>query len=220
MDGNLIPLPHTNGTHGSNGSAEVRVVPYPARARVIVEHDDHVLDAWDQIVRLVPRVEELIDVLLSLGILVDERDQTPPDEWLEAYWRLVEELIRIRQGIDIAALGRDYGPDAPPIERYDDKLDDEIEVAQQELEWLLPVLEELTATVDLVRRYLREHRRDDAAEAIGELIGVTDLEGSRLSFGELFRLWQSYRLDAQGNLVDDEGQVYPHISEFEDDEED
>ena len=70
----------------------------------------------------------------------------------------------------------------------------------------------------LVRRCLSENRRLDAAEAIGELIGVTDLEGSRLSFGELFRLWQSYRLDAQGYLVDDEGQVYAHISEFEDED--
>jgi hypothetical protein len=215
MDENPIPLPHTNS---SNGSARVRVVPYPARARVIVEHDDHVLDAWDQVVRLVPRVEELVDVILSLGILVDERDQTAPEEWIESYWRLVDELITIRRGIDVAALKRDYGPGAPPIPRYDDKLDDEIEVAQQELDWLIPVLEEMTATIDLVQRYLREDRRHDAAEAIGELIGVTDLEGSRLSFGELFRLWQSYRLDAQGNLVDDEGQVYAHISEFEDED--
>ena len=220
MDGNLIPFPHTNGAHGSNGSAEVRVVPYPARARVIVDHDDHVLDAWDQIVRLVPRVGELINVLLSPGILVDERDQTPPDEWLEAYWRLVEELISIRQGIDIATLKGDYGPDAPPIERYDDKLDDEIEVAQQELEWLIPVLEEMTAAIGTVQRCLAESRRGDAAEAIGELIGVTDLEDSRMSFGEMFRLWQSYRLDAHGNLVDDEGQIYAHLSEFEDDEDD
>jgi hypothetical protein len=106
---------------------------------------------------------------------------------------------------------------APPIARYADKLDDEIEVAQQELAWLTPVLEEMTATIDVVQRCLRENRRRDAAEAIGELIGATDLEGSRLSFGELFRLWQSYRVDAQGNLVDDEGQVYAHISEFEDD---
>ena len=45
MDGNLIPFPHANGTHGTHGSAGVRVVPYPARARVIVEHDDHTLDA-------------------------------------------------------------------------------------------------------------------------------------------------------------------------------
>jgi len=215
MSDNLIPFPHTNG---SNGSAQVRVVPYPARARVIVEHDDHTLDAWDQVVRLVPRVEELIDVILSLGILVDERDQTPPHEWIESYWRLVEEVIGIRRSIDVGALKRDYGPDAPSIPRYDDKLDDEIEVAQQELEWLIPVLEEMTATVDLVRRCLRENRRLDAAEAIGELIGVTDLEGSRLSFGELFRLWQSYRLDARGNLVDDEGQVYAHISEFDDED--
>src|SRR5215213_560846 len=205
MSDNLIPFPRTNG---ANGSAQVRVVPYPARARVVVEHNDHTLDAWDQVVRLVPRVEELTDVILSLGILLDEQDQTPPDEWIESYWQLVDELIRTRQGIDVAALKHDYGPDAPPIPRYDDKLDDEIEVAQQELEWLIPVLEEMTATIDLVRRCLSEIGRLDAAEAIGELIGVTDLEGSRLSFGELFRLWQSYRLDAQGYLVDDEGQVY------------
>jgi hypothetical protein len=217
MSENLIPFPHTNG---SNGSAQVRVVPYPARARVIVEHDDHTLDAWDQIVRLVPRVEDLIEVLHALDILVDEREPTPPDEWIESYWRLVDELIIVRQGIDVAALKRDYGPDAPPIERYDDKLDDEIEIAQQELEWLIPVLEEMTATIDLVQRCLRENRRGDAAEAVGELIGVTDLEGSRLSFGELFRLWQSYRLDAQGNLIDDEGHIYAHISEFEDEEDD
>jgi hypothetical protein len=220
MDGNLIPFPRTTGIQGSNGSAEVRVVPYPARARVIVEHDGHTLDAWDRVVRLVPRVEELIDLILSLGILVDERDQTPPEEWLQSYWRLVDELIRLRRGIDIAALRRDYGPDAPPIERYDDKLDDEIEVAEQELEWLIPVLEEMTATIDVVQHCLAENRRGDAAEAIGELIGVTDLEGSRSSFGELFRLWQSYRLDAHGNLVDDEGQTYAHMSEFADDEDD
>src|SRR5262245_27693282 len=95
-----------------------------------------------------------------------------------------------------------YGPGAPPIPRYDDKLDDEIEVAQQELDWLIPVLEEITATVDLVQRCLRERRRGDAAEAIGEL----------------FRLWQSYRLDAHGNLLDDEGQVYAHLSDFDDDD--
>ena len=76
----------------------------------------------------------------------------------------------------------------------------------------------MTATIDLIQRCLREGRRLDAAEAIGELIGVADLEGSRLSFGELIRLWQSYRLDPQGNLVDDEGHVYAHISEFEDDD--
>jgi hypothetical protein len=212
---NSIPFPHTNGT---NGSAQVRVVPYPARARVVVEHDGHTLDAWDQVVRLVPQVEALIDVILSLGILVDEQEQTPPDEWIESYWRLVDELIIARQGLDVAALKRDYGPGALPIERYDDKLDDEIEVAQQELEWLIPVLEELAATIDLIQRYLREDKREDAAEAIGELIGVTDQESSRLGFGELFRLWQSYRLDVQGNLVDDEGQVYAHISEFEDED--
>jgi hypothetical protein len=215
MSDNPIPFLRKNG---SNGSAQVRVVPYPARARVVVEHDGHTLDAWDQVVRLVPRVAELIEVVLSLGILVDERDQTPPDEWIESYWRLVDELIRLRQGIDVGALKRDYGLDAPPIPRYDDKLDDELEVAQQELEWLIPVLEELVTTIDVMQRCLRENRRLDAAETIGELIGVTDLEGSRLSFGELFRLWQSYRLDAQGNLVDDEGQVYAHISEFEDED--
>jgi len=76
----------------------------------------------------------------------------------------------------------------------------------------------MTATIDLIQRCLREGRRLDAAEAIGELIGVTDLEGSRLSFGELFRLWQSYRLYAEGNLVDDAGHVYAHISEFEDED--
>jgi hypothetical protein len=156
---------------------------------VVVEHDDHTLDAWDQILRLVPRVADLIDVILSLGLLVDEQDQTPADAWIERYWRLVNELIGIRQGIDVAALKRDYGPGAPPIPRYDDKLDDEIEVAQQELDWLLPVLEEITTTVDVVQRCVRENRRGDAAEVIGELIGVTDLEGSRCSFGELFRLW-------------------------------
>ena len=138
MSDNLIPFPRTNG---ANGSAQVRVVPYPARARVVVEHNDHTLDAWDQVVRLVPRVEELTDVILSLGILLDEQDQTPPDEWIESYWQLVDELIRTRQGIDVAALKHDYGPGAPPIPRYDDKLDDEIEVAQQELDWLIPVLD-------------------------------------------------------------------------------
>jgi hypothetical protein len=216
MHDNLILFPHTNG---ANGSAQVRVVPYPSRARVVVEHDDHTLDAWDQVVCLVPQVEELIDIILSVGTLVDEQEQTPPGEWIESYWRLVDELIIVRQGIDVAALKRDYGPGAPQIERYDDKLDDEIEVAQQELEWLIPVLEEMTATIDLVQRNLRENKRHDAAEAVGELIGVTDLEGSRLSFGELFRLWQSYRVDAQGNLIDDEGHVYAHISEFEDEDE-
>jgi hypothetical protein len=132
---------------------------------------------------------------------------------------LVAELMRARQGIDVAALKRDYGPDAPPIPRYDDKLDDEIEVAQQDLDWLIPALEEIAATVDQAQRYLRENRRHDAAEAIGELIGITELEGSRWSFSELFHCWQSYRLDDQGNLIDDEGQVYAHISEFEEEEE-
>ena len=53
-------------------------------------------------------------------------------------------------------------------------------MAQQDLEWLIPVLEEIAATVDQVQRYLQEQRRGDAAEAIGELIGVTDLEDARL----------------------------------------
>jgi hypothetical protein len=51
MSDQLIPFPRTNG---SNGSAQVRVVLYPVGARVIVEHDDHTLDAWDQVVRLIP----------------------------------------------------------------------------------------------------------------------------------------------------------------------
>src|SRR5438067_11989083 len=100
MSDTLIPFPRSNG---SNGSAQVRVVPYPARARVVVEHDDHTLDAWDQIVRLVPQVEELIDLILSLGTLLDEQDQISPDEWIESYWRMVAELIATRQGLDVAA---------------------------------------------------------------------------------------------------------------------
>jgi len=215
MNGNVIPFPPTNG---SNGLAQVRVVPYPARARVVTEHADHTLDAWDQVVHLVPRVEGLVDLLLSIGILLDEQDQTPPAEWSARYWRLVDELIIVRQSLDVAALTRDYGPGAPPVPRYDDKLDDEIIVAQQELDWVIPVLEEITATVDLVQRCLRESKPDDAAEAIGELIGLTDQEESHLSFGELFRLWQSYRLDGEGNLIDDEGDVYAHISDFEDED--
>src|SRR4051794_10492375 len=214
MGGKIIPFPHTNG---SNGSAEVRVVPYPATARVIVEHDDHTLDAWDQIVRLVPKVQELIDIILSLGTLLDDLPQTPADEWIQSYWGLVEDLVTARKAIDVAALKRDYGPGAAPVSRYDDKLDDEIEIAQQDLDWLIPVLEEVAATVDLIERCLDERRLGDAAEAIGELIGLTDQEEAHFSFGELFRLWQSYRLDAQGNLIDDEGHVYAHISEFEDD---
>jgi len=214
---NLIPFPHTNG---SNGSAPVRVVAYPARVRAVVEHEDHTLDAWDQIVHLAPQVEALIDVILSLGSLVDERDQLPPHEWIEGYWHLVDDLIEIRQGINVTALTRDYGPDAPPIPRYDEKLDDEITVAQQDLEWLIPVLDEMTATIDRVQRCLGKNELGDAAEAVGELIGMTDIEGFRLSFGEFFHCWQSYRLDAQGYLIDDEGQVYAHISEFEDEEDD
>ena len=213
MGGTIIPFPHTNGPDGSD---EVRVVPYPARARVVVEHGDHTLDAWDQIVRLVPQVRDVIDVIFSLGILVDEQDQTPTEEWMERYWKFVEGLVAARQALDVAALKRDYGPGASPIPRYDDKLGDEIEVAQQDLDWLIPVLEEITATVDLIERSLREKKLADAAEAIGELIGLTDQAEAHLSFGELFRLWQSYRLDAQGNLLDDDGHLYAHISEFED----
>jgi hypothetical protein len=214
MADNIIPFPQRNG---SNGSAEVRVVPYPARARVVVEHD-HLLDAWDQIVRLVPKVQAVIDLILALSTLVDERHHTPTEEWLKAYWRLVDELIVARQGLDVATLRRDYGPGAPPIPQYDDKLDDEIEIAQQDLDWLIPVLEEIAATVDLVQRYLRDGKRGDAAEALGELLGLIDQDDSRLSFGELFRLWQSYRVDDQGNLIDDEGDVYAHISEFDDED--
>ena len=134
------------------------MVPYPARARVVVEHDDHTLDAWDQIVRLVPKVRDVIDVIFSLGILVDEQDQTPAEEWMERYWEFVEGLVTARHAIDVAALKRDYGPGAPPIPRYDDKLDDEIEIAQQDLDWLIPVLEEIAATVDLIERCLREKK--------------------------------------------------------------
>jgi hypothetical protein len=215
MADNIIPFPHTNG---SNGSAQVRVVPYPATARVVVEHDDHTLDAWDQIVRLVPKVQDLIDLILSLGSLVDEQHHMPAEEWIKRYWDLVAELITIRHSLDVAALKRDYGPEAPPIPRYDDKLDDEIEIAQQDLDWLIPVLEDIAATIDLIARSLRDKKLGEAAEAIGELIGLTDQEASHYSFGELFRLWQSYRLDAQGNLLDDDGAVYAHLSEFEDDE--
>ena len=64
---------------------------------------------------------------------------------------------------------------------------------------------------------MRETKLGDAAEAIGELIGLTDQARAHLNFDELFRLWQSYRLDAQGNLIDDDGDVFAHISEFDDD---
>ena len=60
----------------------------------------------------------------------------------------------------------------------------------------------------------------EAAETIGELIGLIDRDDATMSFGELFRVWQSYRLDAQGNLIDEQGQFYAHISEFEADEDD
>ena len=112
MADNIILFPHTNG---SNGSAEVRVVPYPARARVVVEHGDHTLDAWDQIVRLVPNVHALIDIVLSLGNLIDEQQQMPADEWIQRYWDLVEHLVTTRKAIDVAALKRDYGPGASPV---------------------------------------------------------------------------------------------------------
>src|SRR5206468_12883995 len=121
---------------------------------------------------------DLLWSILALGSLVDEQAELPAEEWIKRYWELVEDLVTARQAIDVAALKRDYGPGAPPIPRYDDKLDDEIEVAQQDLDWLIPVLEEITGTVDLVERCLRDGQRDDAAEAVGELIGLTDLEES------------------------------------------
>jgi hypothetical protein len=216
MDGNVIPFP---AKPGPNGSPRPRVVPYPAKARVIQEHEGHTLDAWDQIVRLVPLVQDLIDLLLSLGSLVDERGTCSAEEWLESYWGLVGDLIRARRAIDVAALQREYGPDAPPIPRYDNKLDDELAVAAQDLEWLIPALEEIAAQIDRAERHLNEGERGDAAEVIGGLIGLTDREDVSLSFGELFRCWQSYKLDEQGNLIDDEGEVYAHISEFEDEDE-
>ena len=145
MSDNLIPFPYPNG---SNGSAQVRVVPYPVRARVVREHEDHPLDAWDGLVRLVPHVQALIDLILSLGALLEEQHVPSAQEWMRRYWGLVEELIAVRHGIDVAALARAYGPDAPPILRYDDKLDDELAVAQQDLDWLIPALEDIVALVD------------------------------------------------------------------------
>jgi hypothetical protein len=216
MDGNVSPFP---AKPGPNGSPRPRVVPYPAKARVIQEHEGHALDAWDQIVRLVPPVRDLIDLILSLGSLVDERGTWSAEEWLESYWGLVGDLIRAARQIDIAALEREYGPAAPPIPRYDDKLDDEIAVAAQDLEWLIPALQEIAAEIDRVERHLNEGERGDAAEVVGGLIGLTDREDVSLSFGELFRCWQSYTLDEQGNLIDDEGEFYAHISEFEDEDE-
>ena len=216
MDGNVIPFP---SKPEPNGSPRLRVVPYPAKARVIQDHEGHALDAWDQIVRLVPLVQDLIDVILSLGILVDERGKRSADEWLKSYWGLVGDLLQARGAIDASALKRTYGPDAPPIPRYDDKLDEEIAVAAQDLEWLIPALEEITAEIDKVERHLNEGERGDAAEVIGGLIGLTDREDFSVSFGELRRCWQSYKLDEQGNLIDDQGDVYAHISEFEDDDE-
>ena len=215
MDGNVIPFPETPG---SNGSPRPRVVPYPAKARVVHDHAGHTLDAWDQFVRLVPLVQNLVDLLLSLGSLVDEQARGSADEWVETYWDLVADLIKARKEIDVSTLKRDYGPDAPPILRYDDKLDDEIAVAEGDLAWLIPVLEEITAEIDQAERALNEGERGDAAEIIGGLLGLTDRADVRLSFGELFRCWQRYKLDERGNLIDDEGEVYAHISEFEDDD--
>ena len=215
MDDGVIPFP---GRPGSNGSPRPRVVPYPIRARVVQEHEGHPLDAWDQVVRLVPLVQDLIDLLLSLGILVDEQGTWSADEWLTNYWGLVDDLIAARRQIDVAALKRDYGPGAPPIARYDDKSDEEIAVAAQDLEWLIPALEEITAETDRAERSLNEGERGDAAEVIGGLIGLTDRADVSLSIGELFRCWQSYKLDEQGNLIDEEGEVYAHISEFDDED--
>jgi hypothetical protein len=216
MDGNVIPFP---AKPGPNGSPRPRVVPYPAKARVIQEHEGHSLDPWDQIVRLVPLVRDLIDLILSLGSLVDEQGTRSAEGWLESYWGLVGGLIRARRAIDIAALKREYGRNAPPIPRYDDKLDDEIAVAAEDLEWLIPALEEIAAEIDQAERHLNEGERGDAAEIIGGLIGLTDREDVSLSFGELFRCWQSYKLDEEGNPIDEEGDVYAHISEFEDEDE-
>jgi hypothetical protein len=216
MDGNVIPFPTKPGP---NGSPRPRVVPYPAKARVIQEHEGHSLDAWDRIVRLVPLVQDLIDLILSLGSLVDERGTWSAEEWLESYWGLVGDLIQARRAIDVRSLHREHGPGAPPIPRYDDKLDEEIAVAAQDLEWLIPALEQIAAEIDQAERYLHEGERGDAAEVIGGLIGLTDREDVSLSFGELFRCWQSYKLDEQGKLIDDQGEVYAHISEFEDDDE-
>lgn len=121
MTGELIPFPDQPGANGSsNGSAQLRVVPYPAQTRVVQEHEGHTLDAWDQLVRLVPLVQNLIDLILSLGILFDARHQSPAEVWLQNYWGLLAELIQARQAIDVAALKRDYGPGAPPIAPYDD----------------------------------------------------------------------------------------------------
>lgn len=72
------------------------------------------------------------------------------------------------------------------------------------------------AEVDQAQWYLNEGERAETAEVIGGLIALTDRTDVSLSFGELFRCWQSYTLDAQGNLIDDLGQVYAHISELED----
>ena len=216
MSDNLIPFPHPNG---SNGSAEVRVVPYPARARVVREHADHPLDAWDELARLVPHVRALIDLILSLGALLDEQHVPSAQAWMRRYWGLVDELMAARQAIDVAALARACGPDAPPIPRYDEKLDDELAVAQQDLDWLIPALEEITAVVDRAKQSIHAGKPADAAETIGELIGLVERDDALMSFGELFRVWRSYRLDPQGNLIDEQGQVYAHISEFEDDEE-
>ncbi len=144
-DGNVIPFPDPPG---SNGSPCPRVVPYPAKARVVHDHAGHTLDAWDQIVRLVPLVQDLVDLILSLGSLVDERAERSADEWLNTYWGLVADLIQARKEIDVSSLKRDYGPGAPPILRYDDKLDDEIAVAEGDLAWLIPALEEITAEID------------------------------------------------------------------------
>jgi hypothetical protein len=211
MSGGWLAVPRTNDP---GGSAQIRIVPYPARARVVVERDDRPPDAWDQLVRLAPRVENLIELILALGILADERDRTRPDAGIVGYWRLVDELLVVRRGIDVAALERASGPDAPTVPGDADVLSDEIAAARQELEWLVPALEELTAAIDLVQRCLHEHRRHAAAGAIDALIGITERPGVRPTFEDFFRLWQSYRLDALGYLIDDAGRCYAHVSEF------
>ena len=135
---------------------------------------------------------------------------------MRRYWGLVEELMAARHAIDVAALARTYGPDAPPIPRYDDKLDDELAVAQQDLDWLIPALEDVAAMVDRAQQSARAGTPAGAAETIGELIGLVERHDAVMSFGELFRVWQGYRVDDRGNLIDEQGQVYAPISEFED----
>jgi hypothetical protein len=160
MDGNILPFPTKPGP---NGSPRPRVVPYPAKARVIQEHEGHSLDAWDRIVRLVPLVQDLIDLILSLGSLVDERGTWSAEGWLESYWGLVGDLIGAARPIDVAALKREYGPDASPIPRYDDKLDDESAVLgeqpREDLEQRLQAILSRGEPASLPEEILKELKR-------------------------------------------------------------